>query len=274
MKQSAFKDYFGERFEILKVNTINTYQIEMAYFSQKWANLLSTVTFTFSFILFIAIIYSNVHEIASYTKNDSLFLFIVAQTNYYVMWLWGTSNIQSLITSVNKGSLDLFLVKPLPTLFYVTFQKIGLIGFLTQGVPTLVIMAFFVNWSDIYVSPLNLLFGIIVFICGQIALNVFQFLFALPVFWQGEATELFGLSMEFITYPTQIPFEALSSGFKLLFTTLIPVSISTVLCTSVLLGKSDPVPLVLLSIVVAIVGTLLKGYLWSVAMRQYTSASS
>ncbi|MDQ3099495.1 MAG: ABC transporter permease [bacterium] len=274
MKPSGFNSYFTERLQLIKINTINTYQIELAYFSQRWASLLSTLTFTLSYILLINIVYNNVHFIASYSKNDSLFLSVVGQINYYIMWTWGTTNIQNLITFVNRGDLDLILIKPLPTLFYITFRRIGLVGFLTQGLPTLILLAAFVNWSEIYVAPLNLLLGIIVFICGQIALNSFQFMFAIPVFWQGESTELFNVSMEFLGVPTQIPFEALYSGLKIVFTTIIPVAISTVICTSVLLGKSDPRPLVLVSIFVAVVSSILKKYLWNVAMKQYTSASS
>lgn len=274
MKRSGFSDYFSERIQLIKINTINTYQIELAYFSQRWASLLSTATFTLSYILLINIVYNSVHLIATYSKNDSLFLSLIGQISYYIMWLWGTSNIQSLITFVNRGDLDLIITKPLPTLFYITFRRIGVVGFLTSGLPTLVLLGLFVNWTEISIAPLNLFLGIIVFICGQIALNTFQFIFAIPVFWQGESTELFDVSMEFLGVPTQIPFEALYSGLKIVFTTFIPVAISTVVCTSVLLGKSDPWSLVALSIVVAVVSILVKNYLWSVAMRQYTSASS
>lgn len=274
MKLSECKDYFAERINLLKINTINTYSIDLAYISQRWSNILSTTTFTISYLLLISVAYNNVDVVAGYTKNDSLFLSLVGQLNYYIMWVWGAGNVASMITDVNRGGLDLILTKPLPSLFYVSTRRIGLVGFFTQGMVTIIMIALFINWSVIYISPLNLFLGIIVFICGQLALNAFQFAFAIPVFWQGEATELSSLSLEFIGMPTQIPFEALYPSLKALFTTLIPVAISTVVCTSVLLNKSNPIPLTILSAGVALLAILFKSYLWRLAMRQYTSASS
>jgi len=274
MKLSAFKDYFSERAGLLIINIINTYQTDVAYMSQRWSSILSTTTFTLSYLLLIHIVYSNVHTIAGYSQNDSLFLSLIGQLNYYIMWVWGIGNIASLVSDVNRGNLDLLLTKPLPSLFYISTRRIGLLGFFTQGLPTLLIIAVFIDWSQIPFNWVNLFFGVIVFICGQLALNAFQFAFAIPVFWQGEATELSSLSLEFMGIPTQIPFEALSQSLKVLFSTLIPVGLSTVVCTSVLLGKSDPIPLTLLSILVTLIALVIKNYLWRIALLQYTSASS
>src|SRR3990167_9318864 len=117
MKLSEFNQAISDRAAILKVGIVYTFQQETAYWTNNWANLLSPFFYTLSMVLFIDVIYANVDLVAGYTRNQMLLFLFNGQIAFYTGWLFH-KNLQELIVSVNKGSLDLLLVKPMPSLFY------------------------------------------------------------------------------------------------------------------------------------------------------------
>lgn len=271
MKLSEYKEYITERTSLVKISVINTFHQDNAYIGEKWGNLLSTAMYTVTYLLFIHVLYENVQTIASYTKNEMLFFTFIGQISFYTLWTLSMENYRNLIIDVNKGNLDLILVKPVPALFYVSLRKISILTILRDGIPTLFIVSL-IQWQELQLHILPVVAGIAIFICGQLTINAFQFLFTLPAFWFGEARELFGISFDFVT--EQMPFEGLNNWLKVLFTTLIPTYFSTSVATSVMLEKSNVFIMIFLSLSVASLMIILKQYLWQVALRSYTSASS
>lgn len=262
-----------DRIDLLKANIINSYKIETAYFSENWAGVGSTIFYTITMILFIKIVYANVKTFAGYVENEMFFLLFVSQLNVYLTWLWSYNNILYLIDSVRGGELDLILSKPVPTLFFITFNDINFIGLVKEGLPNLLFLGLVINWWDLHLTGYSVLVGLFIFICGQIAWHCFQFLSALPVFFVGHSSKIFQMAGE-LGDIENIPLEGFTGNLRTIFTTIIPALIVTQLSVSVALGKSAPLQMLALALGVAGAFLLLKQTGWIISLRSYSSASS
>jgi len=258
---------------ILKANIINSYKIQTAYFFENWASIGSTVFYTLTMLLFIKIIYANVNVFAGYNESEMLFLVLFGQLNFYTDWLWSTNNINALIGSVRSGYLDMILIKPIPSLFVVTFRDISIVNRIKDGIPNLLLLSLLIDWSQINTTPTRVVLGILIFICGQIAWHCFRFLFALPVFFIGQSSQIFQLSGT-LNSTNNIPLEGFTGTLKNIFISIIPSLIAAQTSVSVMLGKSNPFIMVSVALGVATVFMLLKNIGWKVALRNYSSASS
>lgn len=266
-------EFFRERFKLLKLNTINSYRIQTAYFSENWFSLGSTFFYSISMYIFIKVIYSNVNEFAGYSENEMLFLLLITQLSYYTDWIWSINNISKLMDSVYAGELDLILSKPIPGLFFLTFRDISLINRLKDGVPNIILVSLLIDWSSLNFDWTKIMYGVVIFICGQISWHCFSFLFALPVFKVGKNKQLYETSVA-LGNTNSIPYEGFNDLFKFVFTVIIPSLITPQILVSVLLGKSEPLSVTLTCMGVAVLFLVLKDFGWKWALKNYTSATS
>lgn len=275
MKLSEFKDSLTERFELLKASTIFTAQRELAYAGNNWASILSTTFFTFSVLIFVKIIYSNVQTVAGYSYNEMLLYFFVYQMTYYANWILTMRNLNDLIPDVNKGNLDMVLIKPVPSLYFLMTRTISIVSIVTDAIPPTLAIILSIHWGSLNVTFIHLIIAIAVWVLGLIALQTFQILAALPVFWFGESQNILDLaSTTAAASGTMVPLEGYSPNLQKLLGTLIPVLISAGFTTSILLNKTDSVVLLIWAIIVAMVAIWIKNIAWRFALRHYTSASS
>ena len=271
MKQSVFS-YIDIRLRILGINIANTFNIETAYPAENWANIISTFFYVTSYLIFLRVIFGNVHTLAGYSYNDMLFFSFVGQFAFYTLYTWSYDNLEALVDSVHSGEMDLLLTKPLPTLFYVCTRKFTLVKLVRDAILPLLMIGILIDWKALGLTPILLLGGFIVFVCGQWIMHVFQFLLALPAFWNGQSQALLRLCYT-LTEPN-IPLEGLPNFWRLFLTTLLPVSLSTAGAVSVALGRGNAPLLVLWSITLAIIATFVRMFFWKKALAAYNSASS
>lgn len=275
MKLLEFKKTLVQRFNIVKASSVFAFRKEVAYSGNNWAGIISTTFYTLSMLLFVDIIFGNTKQIAGYSHNEMLFYFFMGQLTYYSNWHLAMINIHDLITDVNKGNLDMVLIKPVPALFYLSTRNIGGFRMATDALPPTLAIIFSINWSSLSILPANLIYGIFIFLFGSICLYVFQFLAALPVFWLGESESIVDLA-GFIGAGSgsMIPLEGFSRPLQITFGTIVPILIATGFSTSAILGKTDAFPLFIWSFIIAIVFTNIRSLAWKYAIKNYTSASS
>jgi ABC-2 type transport system permease protein len=257
---------------ILRANAVNTFQSETAYFGNNWGNLISTVIYVAVQILFVNVIYSRVSTFAGYNKNEMFFLLFIGQFSFYLLWGWSEINNRILIEDIRKGALDFLLVLPVPSLWYVTFRKIPLLTVARDGLPNIILIAFLVNWSQLPLTLFHLILGVIIFIFGQIAWEAFNFLLVLPVFWTGEAKQIYSLSYN-LRDNNQIPWEGYRPFFQFSLSFFVPTLLLSSIPTSVMLGKASALYLLPITFLIALMFVLVKKELWDLALKNYTSAS-
>jgi len=271
MKQLVF-NYLKIRFQILGINISNTFNIETAYPAENWANILSTFFYTASYILFLNVIFGNVNSLAGYSYNDMLFFTFVSQLSFYTLFNWSYDNVDALIESIHKGEMDLILTKPLPTLFYIMTRKFSIIRVVRDCVLPLLMIGILIDWSALGLSLISILIGIIIFVCGQWIMHVFQFLLALPAFWQGQSQALLRLS--YILTNPNLPLQGLTKFWRIILTTVLPICIVVSGSVSVMIGRSNPKTMVLWALCLALFLTYVRMIAWKKALRAYNSASS
>ena len=275
MKLSEFKLEMKQRWDVLRASCLFAFRKEVAYAGNNWARILSTTAYTFSMLLFVNIIFTNTKEIAGYSHNEMLLYFFMCQLTYYTNWTISLNNIYDFITDVNKGNLDMVLMRPVPALFYLTTRNIGGFNMVADGLPSTLAIIFAIDWSALNINSTNLIYGIFIFIFGSITLHVFQFLSALPVFWLGESENIVDLA-SFIGSGSgsMIPLEGFARPFQIIFGTIIPVLIATAFSASAILGKTNSQFLFLWAFIIALLTVIIRNLAWNFAIKNYTSASS
>jgi ABC-2 type transport system permease protein len=262
-----------ERLRLLYLFTKNTYQVQTAYFFENWGSFLSTTFYMASTILFVKIIYSNVKVFAGYTEPEILLLLLISQASFYAEWSWSLNNIENLIDDVRMGYFDLLLSKPVPSLFCVTFKNIDLIDRLKDAVPNLAVIVLITDWSQIYTSWDKVLMGLAILLCGHISWHCFRFISALPVFFLGQSSQIYQLSGS-LGNTHNVPLEGFPGNLRRIFISAIPSLVAGQLSASVILGKSNALSMLTISIIVTAVFLILKQFGWIISLRNYASASS
>jgi len=273
MKRSEFSNRLGLYTTILKINIVNSWRLETAYFANGWGNVLSTIAYTITFLVFISVIFANVHTMAGYTRDQMLLLLLVGQITFYITYAWTWNNLESMVTDVNRGSFDLLLSKPLPALFYTSVRNISLLPQLRDGLPSLFFVAIAINWSNITIHLAGLICGVLIMVLGQFAVNAAAFLFALPVFWTGQAADSLNLAVVLFSV-TDPPFDGVPKPLRFTLIYLLPVLVPTALATTVMLGKTSALFGLALAVSATVILVSIKIGAWKIALRNYTSASS
>jgi ABC-2 type transport system permease protein len=142
----------------------------LAYSLDNWGGFMSMLFYMLTYLLFLDVLFGKVRLIAGYNHTEMLFFTLIIQVNYYLMHVFTAGNIDALDEGINTGQLDLWLVKPVPSLWFVTFRNINL-GFLLLNafpaiVPTLVVL--FGKWSGFSMSVGGVMAGLVCMFLGQI----------------------------------------------------------------------------------------------------------
>ncbi len=261
------------RLQIIKTNLINSFQHETAYFAENWSNFLSTLFYTLALLLFINVLYSNVKTLAGYSKNEMMFLVLVGQIGFYFGWSMFAQSVEILNDDIQTGALDFILIKPVPSLFFVSFRWFPVISMLRDSIPTLLVIISLIDWHSLNLVGTNVLFGIFIFACGQIIWHCIRFLLVLPAFWFGNARAIHSIAYA-LEDSHNLPLEGYTKNIKILFTIIIPIIVVGAVTGSVMLGKSNGLFMSAQSFLVTLVFVFIINVLWKVALRNYTSASS
>lgn len=274
MKPSVFEE-IKIRWVIIKANTLFSVKESMAYSLNNWGGLASTIVYMLTYLVFLSAIFGKVKTLAGYNYSEILILTLISQLNFYLAWVWSIRNLDQLGEDVKTGKLDLILTKPLPALWYVTFQKVNLFMLVFEMWPaTLPLIYLILKNSDFHISTEGFVLATLSFIFGHIAIHCFQFILTSLTFWTGEYRGLNGLGYSIAFFGDSIPLEAYPMTFMSLGLTVIPFLIHTALTTSYLLGKTTDFRWMFLSFFAMISFIIIKVKIWDMALRQYSSASS
>jgi len=259
--------------DILRVNLINTFQRDTAYFGNNWASMASTFLFIVTQIAFIQFLFGNITTIGSFTKNDVYFLMLVTQFSFFSQAMISFQGATSLADNVNNGELDYVLLKPIPQKWHIYTRSISLILTLFDAIPSILPIVIIINWSQIEVEPIHLAAGVLIFIMGFVIDHIMIYMLAITSFWTGSS----GFTLNYFWVERtelKMPFENLFGWFKILIFIALPAFIASALTASVMLGYSSAAFWLPITFAAMIAWILFGRYLWSRALRQYSSASS
>lgn len=247
---------------------------ERAYLGNFWFGMLSKAVYNTMFILFIDQLYARVGQIAGYSKNDFLFLYLVSQVGFYICYYGIFYALQRLVQIVRNGNFDLLLLKPVPHRSFLYIQGLQPYELILTAVPSIVVLIAMINWSALQLSAGSVALGLIVWISGILICNTIMFALSLPVFKSGEATDTNNIFYS-ISSVGQMPFSRLPLFMKTVALGICPQIIIAGAASEILLSKiENPLSEVALIASVAIVAVVIVNTLWRYALRNYTSVSS
>lgn len=185
--------------------------------------------------------------------------------------IWGLfwSNMREIPQDINKGNLDMYLVKPVDSQFLVSTRFIGL-----NLLPS-VVAGLFLLWYGFQTNNLSpVMIGIvpIAIVSASLLSYAIWFMTVTLAFWFNRLlniANLFPHSLDIARYPTTIfhPF------IQFLFTYIVPFALMGFLPADVILGKKSPIVL-LLPLVLAAILLWLSHKFWNFSLKRYSSASS
>ncbi len=247
-----------------------SWQQETAYFANKLLAGLTPLMYVLSFLIFMTVLYQNVDSVAGYGRDEMFFLILVGQVSFYLYSLWGNCA-EYLERYVNPGTLDYVLVRPVPSLFYMTFHQLRPLNMLINLAGPLTPTWLVIDWPGLGLHLRNLPLAIVIFVCGVILYHQFQFIVSLVSFWTGRGRQ--ATLLVYAASSQSIPLEGFSTTLRRLFLGAVPVFVTSVV-VSVMLGKANPLFWNAIMLAVLAVFSTIKRLAWGRALRQYSSASS
>jgi ABC-2 type transport system permease protein len=274
MKQSGFSG-IRLKLRLVKGNTIFGLREAFAYSANNWGYLTSTIAYIATFLIFVEAMFGRTNNLAGYQKNEVLLLVLMTQITFLIVFFISQSNIEKMGEMIRSGNLDLLLIKPLPHLWYLTWQRIDLTTTISNLVTSIFPVVIMLNKNGgVQLKWDNLVGGIIISIMGMVAVHCFQFMVNLSTFWTGQNKSILRLSYELGTFAQEVPWEGFPTTLKVIGISLIPSLINSALATSVMLGKSSYQGLIGYTLFLAAAMLGLKTAAWKEAIKHYQSASS
>lgn len=261
--------------KILKKNIWYSFKLDTAFSSSTWAFIFVAFFFGVFTALFAELMYSKISNINGYSKNDMLIFLMIGTFNFYIVSNNIEKNLENLSKAVNSGTLDLILTKPVSSLFYVSTSYISIFSVLTHSIPNIIPYLFLIDFSVLEPTIFESITFLLLFPLGWIGMQFTAFILTISVFWIGKNENVSKLYTTFdYRLGRLIPFDIAPESMKILFGIFIPVMIQAGITTSVLLGNSKPLPILLFFILLIPVLLFIEGVIWKFALRAYTSASS
>ncbi|MBI2309668.1 ABC-2 family transporter protein [Candidatus Collierbacteria bacterium] len=218
---------------------------------------------------FFRIILFNIPEISGWTFDQlAIPLGILYLLNTFI-WGFFYGNMKSIPEYVNKGELDLLLVKPVNSQFMVSTRQIGL-GTLPSAAAGLYLLWYgfqvnSVSWQMAGVVPLALLAS------GIISYSLWLMTVTLS-FWTNRlynVPDLFANAVDIARYPVAI----FRQPAKFILTFILPFAILGFLPAEIILGKISPLWL-LWPMGLTILLLFISSRFWKFSLCRYQSASS
>jgi len=264
---------FKKTSQVVRATMKEQAQSETTYLGNFWFDVSSTVVFAIIMLSFLSLLFRRVGSIAGYTKNDYLFMIVVGEFTFFTVAAFLVEPMIFLKDSVRNGYFDLMLLRPVPLKTYIYARAIRPLHTIMAALPNILLFVFAVNWAKIDVTPLSVLLGIFVWICGLIIFNTLMLALTMPVFTLGDSSDMQG-SWYSVVSMNMMPYEKLPSFMKFLSLTFTPSVLMTAGAAFVMMQKGNSVPVLVSAVFATIVSLLIYRLMWRHALNNYTSASS
>lgn len=173
------------------------------------------------------------------------------------------------IHCIREGEFDKYLVKPYNTLLYLVAES-----FLIDGLPEILagilVIAYAMIKLGISVFSLDFVLYLVLILAGffmQISISVLVSAMAFLVVRSEALMNLYFKISDFVRYPISV----YAVGIQFVLTFLLPLAVSSFYPATVLLRGASP-GLLASVLLPVIVFTTVTVFLWSLAMKKYTSA--
>ena len=223
------------------------------------------------YLAFFTVIFLHTGMLGGWNYDQVLvFVGVLFVTDAFHMTVF-SNNMWWFPIHVNKGDLDYYLVRPVSSLFFMSFKE-----FAANSFVNLLIACGVLTWALArYPEPIPA--GMIALLVALISLGVFinyllSMVFLIPVFWihnaDGVKTLMWNLSST-----GGRPHGIYKGWVRRILTTILPYALIASYPVDGLFG-GHPADTLMHMVAVAICGALVLAVFWRVGLRAYSSASS
>lgn len=264
----SIKAYVKLYLEFLK----QAVKVWMEYRADFFIGALSTFTIQGASILFIAIVFRQIHQLNGWSFSQMLFIFGIANTGRSIhllffdnLWTLGWQYIKT-------GEFDRILIRPINPLFHVIADRVQQDG-VGQFLLGLVILVESIRPANIHWTLLNLvMFGVMIVSSGFIFSAVNLFLATLS-FWMVDSlpimSAVFGLS-DFARYPLSI----YNKVIRIILTWIIPYAFTAFYPATYFFNDDGYRFVAALTPVVATLCCTIAYFFWTRGVRAYSSTGT
>lgn len=223
------------------------------------------------FVLMIQTVFAQTDSLAGWSKSQMLILLSLSRLIEGLMQTLFINNIAEFPSTVQKGTLDLLLTKPLPSQWQVAFRRITIYNLGNVLAGTILLVYTLITYQTALSVPivLNTL------ILGVIGIAIYYSILITTAslsFWL-ERFQAFWAINHLISEPLTIPFDIFPRAVRIPLTYLLPIAFVVFVPAQALTGRLNlwQVPV---AILIAVIFLTIANIVWRAGLRRYSSASS
>lgn len=223
------------------------------------------------FVIMIHVIFTHTQSLAGWSKPQMLILLSLSRMIEGLMQTIFIGNIASLPETIQKGTLDLILIKPLPAQWQAAFRRVTIYNFGNVLAGTILLTYTFIAY-DAPVSAAALLTALMLGITGMTIYYSILITTASLAFWL-ERFQAFWAINHLISEPLTMPFDIFPRTVRIPLTYILPVAFVVFVPAEALTGRLKlwEIPAALL---ITILFLSIANLTWRAGLRRYSSASS
>ena len=249
----------------------NSLSRNMEYKMNFILDLFIDATFYGSYFFFFSIIFSYVDALGDFSRDAVIiFLIITYLTDSVFVFFFGSNTFQ-INRMVVRGDLDLILLKPVNSLFFVSFRYIATYSIIS----TILLSGLLLRMTSIYPEPIGLLNYIaflISFCLGILILYSLELVVSCLVFWYKNFSVGGWLCNELTKYSRR-PDSIYSGVLRKLLFSFFPMAMISSFPARILIFGPD-FYMLLTQVFITALSLLLTVFVWNRGLIRYDSASS
>ena len=255
--------------KIYFLSVSRAYMTDLEYRFNFVASVLNTLFSFVNTLVFFNIIYFRAKEIGGWTKYELLLLLGVYMFIKGIFEFTIRKGLDRLPRYVRKGTFDGVLLRPVNSLFQVAVSKLDF-----DDLSQIIISAILIKYSLAQLQwDLNLPYlsaFLLILFCATVILfaNYLMIMTTTFYFTKIHHEEIYKSFLQM----TRIPLDIYSREVQLLFTYIIPLAFFVTFPTKALLGRLDPIFIIVTPIFAAL-NLFLAVKFWKYSLRFYNSAS-
>lgn len=223
------------------------------------------------FLLQIEIIFQHTTALAGWSKADVLIILGLSRLVEGIMNTFFGNNIAELPNLVQTGKFDLYLTKPLPAQFHLTFARFSLYQ-LVNVIAGIILLIYATNQQPTMPSLTQWLTLLLLTSCALTLYYSLLVLISSLVFFLERLEALWGY-ITLMTEPLTVPFNIFPRSLQTVLTYLIPLAFLVFVPAQAITGRLTT-PTLLTALALTLIFFFLATRAWRAGLRRYSSASS
>lgn len=245
---------------------------EMVYSFNFLTTLFVDGTFFVIQMLAFSTIFLNVGTVNGWSKYHMIIFigtFTILDGLYMTTYFFGVLSISE---KIRNGGLDIYITKPVNTLFLISFENMN-IGSILIVVPGIIMVAYGTLKLGIEISAMKVLGYIFLLLVMYMIMYNLMVILRCCSFWFTKVDNINKLENELVNFSFRVPGIMYKGIAKVIFYLILPYGLVATIPTEFFTGMMSITGWII-SISVCIAFTLLRRMIWKKGLKRYSSASS